>query len=113
MEYTVRTMSREIKVEIPFVIGVLADLAGRSRFDDGTLLDRTLLDINQDNFEQCMKAVSPQVNFSVPNLMTGKGEIRVDLNFESMDDFHPEQVANQVEPIRKLVEARTKLFELL
>ena len=100
--------------EIPFVVGVLGDFSGKPDEPLPKLKDRKLVEIDRDNFNNVLEGMKPRVAFRVDNKLTGDDtQIPVELRFKSMDDFHPEQVANQVTPIRKLVEARTKLFELL
>lgn len=100
--------------EIPFVVGVLGDFSGKPEEPLPKLKDRKLVEIDRDNFNNVLAGINPRVAFRVDNKLTDDDtQIPVELRFKSMDDFHPEQVANQVEPIRKLVEARTKLFELL
>ena len=100
--------------EIPFVVGVLGDFSGKPEEPLPKLKDRKLVEIDRDNFNSVLAGISPRLAFKVDNKLTDDDtRIPVELKFKSMDDFHPEQVANQVEPIRKLVEARTKLFELL
>lgn len=100
--------------EIPFVVGVLGDFSGKPEEPLPKLKDRKLVEIDRDNFNSVLAGINPRVAFRVDNKLTDDDtQIPVELRFKSMDDFHPEQVANQVEPIRKLVEARTKLFELL
>ncbi len=100
--------------EIPFVVGVLGDFSGKPDEPLPKLKDRKLVEIDRDNFNSVLAGIKPRVAFKVDNKLTDEdSKIPVELRFKSMDDFHPEQVANQVEPVRKLVEARTKLFELL
>jgi len=91
----------------------MADLSGKSEVEQGAVGDRKFLEIDVDNFDQRMKAVRPRVAFSVPNTITGEGNMNVDISFESMDDFSPEAVARKVEPLRKLLEARTQLASLI
>ena len=79
----------------------------------GAVADRKFLEIDVDNFDQRMRAIRPRVAFSVPNTLTGEGNMNVDISFESMDDFSPEAVARKVEPLRKLLEARTQLAGLI
>jgi len=77
------------------------------------MADRKFLEIDVDNFDDRMKSMKPRAAFSVPNTLTGEGNLMVDLNFESMDDFSPAAVARKVEPLRKLLETRTQLANLL
>ena len=100
--------------ELPFVVGVLADLSGKPAEPLPKLKDRKFVEIDRDNFNQVLEAMKPRLAFRVDNKLGGKedSQIAVELKFKSMDDFHPEQVAQQVEPLRKLIEARRKLSEL-
>jgi type VI secretion system protein ImpB len=113
IEYDVEIYGAEKKVQLPFVMGVMADLAGKSEVPQGAATDRKFLEIDVDNFDQRMRAIRPRVAFSVPNTITGEGNMNVDISFESMDDFSPEAVARQVAPLRKLLEARTQLASLI
>jgi type VI secretion system protein ImpB len=113
IEYDVEIYGAEKKVQLPFVLGVMADLSGKSEVEPGAVGDRKFLEVDVDNFDQRMKAVRPRVAFSVPNTITGEGNMNVDISFESMDDFSPEAVARKVEPLRKLLEARTQLASLI
>src|SRR4051794_12006180 len=115
IEYDVEIYGAEKKVQLPFVMGVMADLSGKPA--DGNELppvdQRKMLDIDVDNFDDRMKSMKPRVAFRVPNTLTGKDELSVDITFESMDDFSPAAVARKVEPLRKLLEPRTQLANLL
>lgn len=113
IEYDVEIGDAQLKVELPFVMGIMADLAGKSSSELPSVPERRFLDIDVDNFEQRLKALKPRVAFRVPNTLTGEGELPVDLTFESMDDFLPDAVARKVEPLRRLLEARTQLDNLL
>ncbi len=101
--------------EIPFVVGVLADLSGKPAEPLPKLMNRKFVEIDRDNFNRVLEGMKPRVAFRVDNKLGGKedSQIAVELKFKSLDDFHPEQVAQQVEPLRKLIEARRKLSELL
>ncbi len=100
--------------EIPFVVGVLADLSGKPDEPLPKVKDRKFVEIDRDNFNNVLEAMKPRVAFKVDNKLTGDdSKLAVELRFKSLDDFHPEQVAQQVEPLRKLVEARRRLSELL
>jgi type VI secretion system protein ImpB len=113
IEYDVEIYGAEKKVQLPFVMGVMADLSGKSEEPLAPVSDRKFLEIDVDNFDQRMKAIRPRVAFSVPNTITGEGNMNVDISFESMDDFSPEAIARKVEPLRKLLEARTQLAGLI
>ena len=100
--------------DIPFVVGALADLSGKPDEPLPKLKDRKFVEIDRDNFNNVLEAMKPRVAFKVDNKLTNDDtKIAVDLRFKSMDDFHPEQVVQQVEPLKKLVEARRKLSDLL
>jgi type VI secretion system protein ImpB len=100
--------------EIPFVVGVLADLSGNPDEPLPKLKDRKFIEIDRDNFNNVLEGMKPRIAFKVDNKLTDEDtKMAVELRFKSMDDFHPEQVANQVTPVRKLVEARRKLSDLL
>ena len=113
IEYDVELYGAEKKVDLPFVMGVMADLSGKSEEPLPGLGEREFLEIDADNFNQRLKASKPRVSFQVPNTLTGEGNMSVDITFESMDDFSPAAIANKVEPLRKLLEARTQLSNLL
>jgi type VI secretion system protein ImpB len=100
--------------EIPFVMGVLSDLSGKPDEPLPQLRDRKFVEIDRDNFDSVLKGMKPRLAYRVDNkLADDDSKLGVELRFSNMDDFHPEQVANQVEPLRKLVEARKKLSDLL
>ncbi len=100
--------------EIPFVVGVLADLSGKPDEPLPKMKERKFIEIDRDNFNSVLAGMKPRLAYRVDNKLTGDDtQIAVELRFESLDDFHPEQVAHQVEPVRKLVEARGRLSELL
>lgn len=113
IEYDVELYGSEKKVQIPFVMGVLSDLAGKSDSDLPPVLDRKFLDIDIDNFDACMKAVKPRAGYFVRNTLTDEGNLAIDLTFESMEDFSPGAIARKVEPLAGLLEARTELNNLL
>ena len=115
IEYDVELYGSEKKVQIPFVMGVMAELSGKPKPDDPlTPLDeREFLEIDVDNFNDRLKAMKPHTAFDVPNVLTGEGNLKVDLTFESMDDFSPEAVARKLSGLKELLEARTQLENLL
>ena len=113
IEYEVEVYGSDKKVQLPFVMGVMADLSGKPLEDLPVIADRKFLDIDVDNFDARMKAIKPRVSFQVPNTLTGEGKLAIDLTFESMNDFTPDVVAQKVEPLKKLLEARTQLHNLL
>lgn len=113
IEYDVELYGAEKKVELPFVLGVMADLSGKPAEELAGIEDRKFLEIDQDNFDERVKAMKPRVAFQVPNTLTGEGNISVDVTFESMDDFSPAAVARKVDGLNKLLTARTELSNLL
>ncbi|WP_322057439.1 type VI secretion system contractile sheath small subunit [Paraburkholderia sp. J63] len=112
IEYDVEVYGSEKKVELPFVMGVLADLSGKPVEPLPAVADRRFLDIDIDNFDERMKAIRPRVAFAVANTLTGEGQMMVDMTFESIEDFSPAAVARKVEPLRQLLDARTQLANL-
>ena len=113
IEYDVEIYGSEKKIQLPFVMGVLADLSGKPAEALPEIADRKFLEIDIDNFDARMKAMKPRVAFTVPNTLTGEGHMAVDITFESMDDFSPAAVARKVDALNKLLEARTELHNLL
>ncbi|GIX12605.1 MAG: type VI secretion system-associated protein [Paracoccaceae bacterium] len=113
IEYDVEVYGAEKKVQLPFVMGVMADLSGKPENPLPPVADRKFLEIDIDNFDDRLKSMKPRVAFSVPNTLTGEGNLAVDITFESMDDFSPAAIARKVEPLRKLLEARQQLSNLM
>jgi type VI secretion system protein ImpB len=113
IEYDVETYGSERKVELPFVMGVMADLSGQPAEALPPVADRKFLEINVDNFDDRLKALKPRLAMQVQNTLTGEGSMNVEMTFDSMDDFSPAAVARKVEPLRKLLEARTQLANLI
>ena len=113
IEYDVEIYGSEKKIQIPFVMGVLADLSGKPLEALPDPADRKFLEIDIDNFDARMKAMKPRVAFPVPNTLTGEGNLAVDITFENMDDFSPANVAKKVDALNRLLEARTELHNLL
>jgi type VI secretion system protein ImpB len=104
------------KIELPFVMGILADLSGNAPgVEKEEMANRKLIDIDMDNFDKRMEAIAPGAAFTVANkLGDGSGEkLSVSLRFNKMDDFSPAAVAKQVPPLAKLLEARTQLANLM
>ncbi len=112
IEYDVEIYGSEKKIELPFVMGVLADLSGKPIEPLPEVTERKFLEIDIDNFDERMKAIAPRVAFSVPNTLTGEGHVMVDITFESMDDFSPAAVARKVDALKQLLDARTELSNL-
>jgi type VI secretion system protein ImpB len=113
IEYEVEVYGSQKKIELPFVMGVMADLSGKPVDPLAPVADRKFLEIDIDNFDDRLKAAKPRVAFRVPNTLTGEGNISVDLTFESMDDFSPGAVARKVESLNKLLTARNQLSNLI
>jgi type VI secretion system protein ImpB len=113
IEYDVELYGAEKKVQLPFVMGVMADLAGKPADPLPSVGDRKFLEFDVDNFDTRMKAMKPRVAFMVPNTLTGEGNLSVDLTFESMDDFSPAAIASKVEGLKQLLEARNQLSNLV
>ena len=99
--------------ELPFSMGVLGDFSGNPINAQPKLKDKKFVNVDLDNFDEVMSAMAPRAVYRVPNKLTNKGgEFAVELNFNSIDDFRPESIVQQVEPLKKLLEARTKLADL-
>lgn len=97
--------------ELPFVVGVLGDFAGQSP-SKARLRDRQFVQVDVDNFDDVMAGMTPSASFTVPNALEGEGSFAVNLSFKAIDDFRPESVVGQVEPLRRLIEARGRLADL-
>ena len=113
IEYDVELYGAEKKIQLPFVMGVLADLAGNPAEPLAPVADRKFLEIDVDNFDERLKSIKPRAAFSVPNTLTGEGNMNVDISFESMDDFSPAAVARKVGALDQLLQARTQLSNLM
>ena len=101
--------------ELPFVMGILGDLSGQPETPLVALKDRKFVEITPDNFDSVLRGMQPHLAFSVANKLSDgpeAGQVKVNLHFESMDDFSPENVAQQVKPLRDLLELRTRLADL-
>ena len=100
--------------ELPFVLGVLGDFSGQPEQPLPRVKERKLIEIDRDNFDQVLAAMKPRLAYRVDNKLTNDGtKMGVELNFRSIDDFHPDSVVQQVEPLRKMVTARQRLSDLL
>jgi type VI secretion system protein ImpB len=113
IEYDVEVYGAQKKVQLPFVMGVLADLSGKPADPLAPVADRKFLEIDVDNFDDRLKSMKPRVAFNVPNTLTDDGNLSLDITFESMDDFTPDAIARKVGALNKLLEARTQLSNLL
>lgn len=113
ISYDVELYGAEKKVELPFVMGVMADLSGKPSEALPAVDERKFLEIDVDNFDDRLKAAKPRVAFQVPNTLTGEGNMSVDLTFDNMDDFSPAAVARKVDSLNKLLTARNQLSNLI
>ena len=113
IEYDVELYGAQKKVELPFVMGVMADLSGKPADPLAPVADRKFMEIDVDNFDDRLKSCKPRVAFTVPNTLTGEGNLAVEMSFQSMDDFSPAAVARKVDSLNKLLTARTELANLL
>ena len=112
--YDVEIGDAIVMKELPFVVGIMSDLSGKPAEPLPPLRDRKYVDIDRDNFNDIMKSVAPRLALRVGNRLTGNGDMmNVELNFKSLDDFSPINVLKQIEPLRRLFEARTRLADLL
>lgn len=113
IEYDIELYGAEKKIQLPFVIGVMADLSGNAADPLAPVVDRSFLEIDVDNFNDRLKSMKPRVEFQVPNDLTGEGNLSIDITFENMDDFSPGAVASKVEGLKQLLKTRTQLSNLL
>lgn len=113
IEYDVEIYGSEKKIQLPFIMGVMADLSGKPEEPLEPLEDRDFLEIDIDNFDDRLKAMKPRVAFRVPNVLTGEGSLGIDLTFEHMDDFSPAAVASRVDGLSDLLQARSQLANLI
>lgn len=113
IEYEVETFGALQKVELPFVMGVMSDLSGKSHVEKKAMDKRDFSEFDMDNFEQRMAAIAPRAAFAVDNTLTGEGKMGVDLTFNTMQDFSPGEIAKNVPALAKLLEARQQLNDLM
>jgi type VI secretion system protein ImpB len=113
IDYDVELYGAEKKVQIPFVMGVMADLSGNPAEPLAPVSERKILEIDVNNFDDRLKASKPRVKLSVPNTLTGEGNLAVEMNFESMNDFTPGAIARNTDGLKQLLEARTQLSNLV
>ena len=111
--YEVETEGAVAQKELPFVMGVMGEFTGNASAPQKALKDRKFVQIDRDNFNDVMSRLGPAMNAKVENTLTGEGEIAVNLKFNSMDDFNPAKIVEQIEPLKKLLETRNKLKDLL
>ncbi len=113
IEYEVQTYGSIEKVALPFVMGIMSDLSGKSEKEKKAMGERDFSNVDMDNFGEFQKSIAPRAAFYAENTLTGEGKLAVDLTFNSMDDFTPGRVAEQVPATAKLLEARRQLSDLL
>ncbi len=113
IEYEVETYGARQKVELPFVMGVMSDLSGKSLVEKKALDKREFVEFDIDNFDSRMDAIAPRAAFNVDNNLTDEGQLAVDITFRNMEDFSPGRVAKQVPALAKLLEAREQLNDLM
>lgn len=113
IEYDVELYGAEKKVDLPFVMGVVSDLSGKSNAELPPVAERGFMEVDSDNFDDRMKSMNPSVAFSVPNVITDEGSVGVDLTFNSMEDFNPDAVAARIPGVADLLEARKQLSSLV
>ena len=112
--YDVETNGAVQEKEIPFVMGVMGDYSGDNTENKKTLKDRKFSQVDRDNFNEVMHNIAPQVNMKVENTLEGDGsEMSVSLDFKNMEDFEPQNIVEKVDPLKKLMETRNKLRDLL
>lgn len=112
--YDVETLGASEKKELPFVVGIMSDLSGTAVDDPPKLKDRKFVEIDRDNFDKVMRAIAPRLKLSVENrLSTGANTLPVELSFGNIDDFTPLKLVQQVPELRRLLEARQRLTDLL
>ena len=112
--YDVETNGAMQKIELPFVVGVLADLSGQPKESLRPMKERKFVPIDRDNFNEVLKKATPRLAMKVQNRLTDEDtKLAVELNFKSMDDFDPARIAEQVPALKKLLEMRLELTQLL
>lgn len=112
MTYDVEVGDAMENKELPFVVGVMGDFGGNPDTPQKRLKERNFVNIDGGNFDEVLAGVNPVLRFQAPNRLGGEGEFPVELHFQSMQDFRPEAIVRQVEPLGKLLEARSKLADL-
>jgi type VI secretion system protein ImpB len=112
--YDLETNGSIVEKELPFVMGVMGDYSGDNTDAKKPLKDRKFSQIDRDNFNEIMSKVNPQLRLKVENLLEGDGsEMSVNLDFKNMEDFEPHRIVEQLEPLKKLMDTRNKLRDLL
>ena len=113
IEYDVELYGAEKKVQLPFVMGVMADLSGNPAEPLPPVPERKYVEVSVDNFDDRLRGMKPRLALQVPNTLTNEGNLNVELRFESMADFSPGAIARNVPALAKLLEARTQLANLI
>lgn len=113
IEYDVELYGAEKKVQLPFVMGVMADLTGNAGKAQPPVAERKFLEISVDNFDDRMKGMQPGIAVSVPNTLTGEGNLKAEMTFEGLNDFSPASIAKKVPALKALLEARQQLANLI
>jgi type VI secretion system protein ImpB len=113
IEYEVETYGSRQKIELPFVMGVMSDLSGKSLVEKKPQAERDFLDFDMDNFDERMERIAPRVAFAVENTLTGEGRLGIDLTFKTLEDFNPGRIARNVPALARLLEAREQLNDLM
>ncbi|HTF98509.1 MAG TPA: type VI secretion system contractile sheath small subunit [Cellvibrio sp.] len=112
--YDLETNGTVVEKEIPFVMGVMGDYSGDNADSKKPLKERKFSQIDRDNFNEIMSKVNPQLRMKVENLLESDGsEMSVNLDFKNMEDFEPHRIVEQLEPLKKLMDTRNKLRDLL
>ena len=113
LTYDVEVGDGKESKELPFVVGVMGDFSAASELEKTKLKDKKFINVDLDNIDEVMESLAPRAAFQVDNTLTEEGgRMSVDLTFNSMEDFRPEQVVQQVDPLRKLVASRERLTDL-
>jgi type VI secretion system protein ImpB len=111
--YEVETGGAIEMKELPFVMGILGDFSGQPQEPLAKLKERKFVEVTPDNFDDVLSSMKPHLSLAVDNKLSDEGgKIAVELDFQALDDFSPDQVAQQVDPIKKLLELRTQLADL-
>lgn len=114
IKYEVETEDSVVSKELPFVVGVLGNFSGESAENLKPLKDRKFISIEKDNFDDVMKKISPELNLKIKNcLQKDESELSVNLKFNAMEDFEPAKIVEQIPALKKLLDARNKLRDLL
>jgi type VI secretion system protein ImpB len=114
IKYEVETEGAQIERELPFVMGIMGEFSGDQTKPLPSLTDRKFVQIDRDNFNDVMARIGPGLNLKVDNTLAGDGsQIAVDLKFNSIEDFEPGRIVEQVPALRQLMETRNKLRDLM